>query len=168
MYPNNPMLQQQMAQLDQEYAQRKANIMQNFYAQNQQQNSWNQQNNQTQSVQQAAQPQPVQNVNWVYVSGVDGAKNQIVQPGQTVWMMDNNEPYFYVKAVDGVGSSSLRIFQFTEVQEVAPEQPEQPQIDLSKYVQRDEFEKLKAMVEQSASTNKKQPTKTNKGAEDNG
>ena len=31
----NPMLNQQMAQLDQEYAQRKANIMQSFYDQQQ-------------------------------------------------------------------------------------------------------------------------------------
>lgn len=164
MYSNNPMLNQQMAQLEQEFLQRKQNLMQSFYAQNQQQNNWNHQNTQTQQTQ--TQPQPVQNVNWVYVSGVDGAKNQIVQPGQTVWMMDNNEPYFYVKAVDGVGSSSLRIFQFAEVQETAPEQPEQ-KIDLSQYVQRDEFEKLKTMVEQSTSTSKKQPAKANKEV-DNG
>ncbi len=166
MYPNDPMLNQQMAQLEQEFAQRKANIVQNFYAKNQQQNSWNQQNNQTQSTQQAAQAQPVQNVNWVYVSGVDGAKNQIVQPGQTVWMMDNNEPYFYVKAVDGVGSSSLRIFQFSEVQEVTPEQPEQ-QIDPSHYVQRDEFDELKAQIEKLTNTQPKRQQKASKEV-DNG
>ena len=40
-----------------------------------------------------AQPAiPTQNVNWIYVAGVDGAKNQIVQPGNTAWMMDNR-PY---------------------------------------------------------------------------
>ena len=42
-----------------------------------------------------AQPQP--NVNWIQVAGIDGARNQIVQPGTTAWMMDNNAPYFYVK-----------------------------------------------------------------------
>ena len=166
MYSNNPMLNQQMAQLEQEFLQRKQNLVQNFYAQNQQQNSWNQQPTQAQQTQ--TQPQPVQNVNWVYVSGVDGAKNQIVQPGQTVWMMDNNEPYFYVKAVDGVGSSSLRIFQFAEVQEVVPEQPDQPQIDLSKYIQRDEFDALKAQLDQFVGANKKVSTKVNKGVESNG
>ena len=168
MYPNNPTLNQQMAQLEQEFAQRKANIVQNFYAQNQQQNSWNQQNNQTHSTQQEAQPQPVQNVNWVYVSGVDGAKNQIVQPGQTVWMMDNNQPYFYVKSVDNVGSSTFRVFQFAEVAEPANEQPEQPQIDLSQYVQREEFEKLKTQLEQLTTKQTKPSTKANKGVEDNG
>lgn len=37
-----------------------------------------------------AQPQP--NVNWIQVAGIDGARNQIVQPGTTAWMMDNNAP----------------------------------------------------------------------------
>lgn len=158
MYPNNPMLNQQIAMLDQKYAQEKANIMQNFYTQ--QQNNY-----QSAQTQQAQSVQPAQNVNWIPVSGVDGAKNQIVQPGQTAWMMDNNDPYFYVKSVDNVGSSSLRIFQFSEVQEESTEQPTQ-QIDLSQYVHRDEFDELKAMVEQSAVTQKKQTVKAKEA--DNG
>lgn len=157
------MLNQQMAQLDQEYAQRKANIMQSFYDQ-QQGGNWGRQN--AQGTQQSQTPN--QNVNWIYVSGVDGAKNQIVQPGQTAWMMDNNEPYFYVKSVDGVGSSAFRIFQFAEVQEVVPEQTAQPQIDMSQYVQRSEFDALKAQLEQLTNTQKKQPQKANKGVEENG
>ena len=156
----NPVLNQQMAQLEREYAQRKANIMQNFYDQ-QQGSNWNPQSAQP------TQP-PSQNVSWIYVSGVDGAKNHIVQPGKTAWMMDNNEPYFYVKSVDGVGSSTFRIFQFAEVQEVQPEQPAQPQIDMSQYVQRGEFDDLKAQLEQLTNTQKKQPQKANKGVEDNG
>lgn len=161
----NPMLNQQMAQLDQEYAQRKANLMQSFYNQPQI-SGWGQQNTQTA---QQAQPQTQnQNVNWVYVSGVDGAKNQIVQPGQTAWMMDNNQPYFYVKSVDGVGSSTFRIFQFAEVSETAPEQNAQPQIDLSGYVQRDEFEQLKNRLEQFTNQQRKPQNKQNKGEESNG
>ena len=159
----NPMLNQQMAQLDQEYAQRKANIMQSFYDQ-QQGGSWGRQS--AQGTQQSQSPS--QNVNWIYVSGVDGAKNQIVQPGQTAWMMDNNDPYFYVKSVDGVGSSTFRIFQFAEVQEVAPEQAAQSQIDLSQYVQRGEFDALTAQLEEYTSTQSKRQQKANKGVEDNG
>lgn len=162
MYPNNPMLQQQMALLDQEYAQKKNNLMQSFYNQ-MQQNNWGQQS--TQSTQQQSSGQ---NVNWIYVSGVDGAKNQIVQPGQTAWMMDNNDPYFYVKSVDGAGSSTFRIFQFAEVQEVVPEQITQPQIDLSQYVQRGEFDALKAQLDEYTSTQPKRQQKANKGVEDNG
>lgn len=158
----NPMLNQQMAQLDQEYAQKKANIMQNFYIQ-QQGGNWNQQNTQA-----AQQQSSGQNVNWIYVSGIDGAKNQIVQPGQTAWMMDNNDPYFYVKSVDGVGSSTFRIFQFAEVQEATQEQTTQAQIDMSQYVQRGEFDELKAKLEEYTSTQPKRQQKANKGVEDNG
>ncbi len=163
MYPNNPMLQQQMAQLDQEYAQRKANLMQSFYNQPQQNNGWGQQTGSAQT-----QAVPSQNVNWIQVSGIDGAKNQIVQPGQTAWMMDNNAPYFYVKSVDNVGSSTFRIFQFAEVADVAQEQPVQQQIDTSQYVQRAEFDELKMQLDQLTAKQTKQPVKANKGAEDNG
>ena len=152
----NPALNQQMAQLEREYEQRKASIMQNFY--NQSQGGWGQQN----------APVPAQNVDWIRVSGIDGAKNQIVQPGQTAWMMDNNEPYFYVKSADNVGSCTFRIFQFAEVQEVIQEQPEQLQIDLSQYVQRGEFEQLKALIEQFTNEQGKQSVKANKEVSDNG
>ena len=64
-------------------------------------------------------PQPIQqsgcNVNWIYVSGFDGARNQIVQPGQTCWMMDNNEPAIYVKSVDNMGTATLKGFGLTEI-----------------------------------------------------
>lgn len=151
----NPALNQQMAQLEQEYMQRRNELMQSFY--NQQNNNWNQQNNQT---------APTQNVDWIRVSGIDGAKNQIVQPGQTVWMMDNNEPYFYVKSVDKIGSPEFHAFFFKEVSESEINQrtmpEEQPQIDLSGYVQRGEFEQLKAMIEQLTNAQEKQPVKANK------
>lgn len=157
-----PEQQQKMTQLDREYAQRKADMMQSFYQQ--QGNNW------TPPAQMSAQTPPMstQNVNWIQVSGIEGAKNQIVQPGQTAWMMDNNQPYFYVKSVDNVGSSTFRIFQFTEVADVTPEQTVQPQIDTSQYVQRAEFDELKAQFEQLTSAQKKQPAKANKGVEDNG
>lgn len=157
------MLNQQMAQLDQEYAQKKANIMQSFYSQ-QQGGNWGQQSTQTTQQSQSSG----QNVNWIYVSGIDGAKNQIVQPGQTAWMMDNNDPYFYVKSVDGVGSSTFRIFQFTEVQDVSSEPQAQPQIDMSEYVQRSEFEQLKNRFDQLTNQQRKPQNKQNKGVENNG
>lgn len=162
MYSTNPALQQRMMQLDQKYAQEKANIMQSFY--NQQNTGWGQPTAQA-LVQQPAQ-QATQNVNWIQVNGIDGAKNQIVQQGCTAWMMDNNAPYFYVKSVDNVGSSTFRIFQFSEMAETVPEP--QPQIDPSQYVQRDEFDELKAQLEQLTTNNKKPPVKANKEVVDNG
>ena len=74
------------------------------------------------------------------MAGIEGAKNQIVQPGQTAWMMDNNSPVFYVKSVDGMGSATFKAFRFEEISPdcMAP-QPQQAQPD---YVTRAEFEDL--------------------------
>ena len=161
----NPALNQQMAQLEQEYMQRRNELMQSFCNQ-QNNNNWNQQNAQAQ------QAIPAQNVNWIQVSGIDGAKNQIVQPGQTVWMMDNNEPYFYVKTVDKIGSPEFHAFFFQEISESEINQrtmpTEQPQIDLSQYVQRGEFEQLKALIEQLTNAQEKRPAKANKEVVSNG
>lgn len=164
MYPN-PMLQQQMAQLDQEYAQKKANLMQSLYAQ-QQSSNWGQQNVSAQT------PAPSQNVDWVYVAGVEGARNQIVQPDCKVWMMDNNDPYIYVKSVDKFGSPEFHAFFIQEVPESELNQQNKPalqtQIDLSQYVQRAEFDALKAQLEEYTSMQPKRQQKANKGVEDNG
>lgn len=166
MYPNNPMFQQQMAQLEQEYAQKKANLMQSLYIQ-QQSGNWGQQGTSVQSTQHQSQ-----NVDWIQVSGIEGAKNQIVQQGCTAWMMDNNQPYFYVKSVNKIGSPEFHAFFFQEVSEAElnqqMSQPSQLQIDMSQYVQRGEFDALKARLEQLATAQKKQPVKANKGVEDNG
>lgn len=94
-----------------------------------------------QQYQQPYQPvAPVQNVNWIQVAGLEGARNQIVQPGNTAWMMDNNAPVFYVKAVDGMGSATLKAFRF---QEVPPESLTEiqtvPNGKDDKYVTREEF-----------------------------
>lgn len=61
------------------------------------------------------QPQQTNNVNWVYVNGIEGARNQIVQPNQVVWMMDNNDPRIYVKAVDSMGTATLKAFTLEEI-----------------------------------------------------
>ena len=66
-----------------------------------------------QSMQQS--PQPATNVTWIYVSGMSGAREQIVQPGQTAWMMDNNDPVIYVKSVDQMGSANLKAFKLDEI-----------------------------------------------------
>ena len=93
--------------------------------------------------QQTQPPVPTSNVNWIQVAGIEGARNQIVQPGHTAWMMDNNSPVFYVKSVDGMGSATFKVFQFAEI---APEalNPVQNQQNTPStyYVTRAEFNAL--------------------------
>lgn len=95
---------------------------------------------------QQPQPTPQQNVNWIYVNGIQGAREHIVQPGQTAWLMDNNDPIIYVKAVDAVGTSSLRAFQLVEV---APEQPAQaPAQPAEQYATREEVAAISKRLDQ--------------------
>lgn len=96
----------------------------------------------------AQQPAPqTANVNWIYVNGLAGARDHIVQPGQTAWMMDNNDPVIYVKAVDGMGSASLRCFQLVEFQPGAQQAQEQhPQIDMSNFATKDDVAKLEGQL----------------------
>ena len=44
---------------------------------------------------------------WIFVSSEEDARNRIVQPSQTAWFMDNNNPYFYVKSCDVSGALPL-------------------------------------------------------------
>ena len=90
------------------------------------------------------QPQaPTSNVNWIQVAGIEGARNQIVQPGHTAWMMDNNSPVFYVKSVDGMGSATFKVFQFAEISPEAlnPAQSQSKE-ERQEYVTRQEFDAL--------------------------
>ena len=95
----------------------------------------------------SGQPQqaqtPTSNVNWIQVAGIEGARNQIVQPGHTAWMMDNNSPIFYVKSVDGMGSATFKAFQFIEIQPEATRTAENQNSSANTdYVTRKEFDAL--------------------------
>lgn len=113
---------------------------------------------------QASIQQPtMQNVNWIPVSGYQGAKDHIVQPNTTAWMMDNNEPVFYVKSADNLGTTTFKAYRFEEI--VDPGQTvSTPQIDMSKYVQRDEFESLKKKIDKLTAPAQKSSAMANKEA----
>ena len=98
---------------------------------------------------QMQQPQPMTNVNWIYVNGMAGARDHIVQPGQTAWMMDNNDPVIYVKAVDNLGSATLRAFALQEIQPgAAPAQePQTQQITPDMFATREDIQRVEAKVD---------------------
>lgn len=106
---------------------------------------------QLQNMQQQFQPAPPTpqqpNVNWIQVAGIEGARNQIVQPGMTAWMMDNNAPLFYVKSVDGMGTATLKAFRFEEVSPDTLTAPQAAPANMDRqYVTRDEFNALLAKL----------------------
>lgn len=76
----------------------------------------------TQPVMPQPQPQPqpqmqVQNNNgngFIYVQGESGAKAYMVAPGNTVLLMDSEDPVFYLKSTDISGIPKMRIFDYKE------------------------------------------------------
>ena len=93
--------------------------------------------NQMQQVQQGNNAQT--NVSWIYVNGIQGARDHIVQPGQTAWMMDNNDPVIHVKAVDSMGTATLKSFQLIEINPQQTQQQTAPKIDVSQFATKDEI-----------------------------
>ncbi len=87
-------------------------------------------------------------INWV--QGEAGAKSYPVAPGQSAMLMDSENEVFYIKTVDASGMPlPLRIFDYKErfqekenkeVKE-SKQTKEIPQIDMSNYITREEFEK---------------------------
>lgn len=100
--------------------------------------------------------QPQTNVNWVQVTNIQQAKEQIVQPNNTVWMMDSSLPRIYVKSVSPVGKIDFQPYQLVPLdengnltnQQIPNQQQtnEQQFINNQNYVQVDDFNKLTQMV----------------------
>ena len=89
------------------------------------------------------------NVSWIYVNGVQGARDHIVQPGQTAWMMDNNDPVIHVKAVDSMGTATLKSFRLLEIDPQAQTQAAPaPQIDVSQFATKDEIKAVSDKLSQ--------------------
>lgn len=87
-------------------------------------------------------PPPTQNsIQWV--QGEAGAKAYDVKPGQTVLLMDSETNVFYIKSVDINGMPlPLEIYDYTKrTARNNSTPPELPQIDLSGFVTKEEFEK---------------------------
>lgn len=116
------------------------------------------QNQQYQQQQQMNYQQPIQpqtNVNWVQVTNIQQAKEQIVQPNNTVWMMDSSLPRIYVKSVSPVGKIDFQPYQLVPLDENGnlPNQQmpvqqmnEQQMATNENYVHIEEFNKLTKTV----------------------
>lgn len=123
-------------------------------------------------VQQAQQQQQSTNSGLIWVQGENAARAYMVAPNQSVMLMDSDSNTFFIKSADASGMPMpLRIFDYkerTQTQQqhspiAEPSAPVQPEIDLSGYVTREEFEKriseLAAVKKTTApSTQKKEKT----------
>ena len=117
---------------------------------------------QTQQVQTVPQSQNTQQSGngILWVQGESAARSYNVAPGMSVMLMDSDSNTFFIKSADASGMPlPLRIFDYTErTQQTQPHSPiteqsvPQPEIDLSGYVTRDEFEKRISELSQKPQT----------------
>lgn len=104
-----------------------------------------------------------QNTGITWVQGENSAKSYPVAAGQSVLLMDSENPVMYIKSTDQSGvPMPLRIFDYKERSQMRSNTQEERKID---YISRDEFnafkDEIKAELRQSKSTTnfKKQQTK---------
>ena len=80
----------------------------------------------------------------VWVQGEQAAKSYMVGAGNSVLLMDSDASRFYLKTADASGMPlPLRVFEYKEIQEGQKQIPQ-----TVNYITRDEFDQLKALVEQ--------------------
>lgn len=103
---------------------------------------------QLQSQYQQTMPQQTVNQGLLWVQGEAGAKSYLVAPNTTVLLMDSEGSRFYLKSTDNAGMPNLRTFEYTEVQQSAPEAPQMASENLdNKYVTRQEYSELRDKYE---------------------
>jgi hypothetical protein len=121
--------------------------------------------NQFQYAPQAPNNQQTQTNNLIWVQGENSAKSYPVSAGQSMLLMDSENPVMYIKSTDQSGMPlPLRIFDYKERAQAHSEHAQtaaEPKID---YISRDEFDAFKNEVReeirQSASVTTKPATTT--------
>lgn len=58
--------------------------------------------------------QPTSNIPWIQVPNIETAKNVMISPNQTAYIMNQNAPEFYVKSADSMGVAQMKFYRFTE------------------------------------------------------
>ena len=96
----------------------------------------------------------------IWVQGEAGAKSYLVAPNTTVQLWDSEAQVIYLKSADASGMPSMKIIDYTIRNSAQPQTAQiQPQSQTDLYVTKDEFDELKAKVQQMiAKENENEPT----------
>lgn len=111
----------------------------NMQANSQQRSMPTQQTQPSQSVQQTQNYEtPIQNIRFL---NSDEIKGYVVFPGTKEMLIDRAKGITYIKSANTMGESFSRIFRFEEISEedLDTKKPEQPVIDTSSFVKRDDL-----------------------------
>lgn len=85
--------------------------------------------------------------NAIYIrGGLEGAKNYPVTPGYTAWLIDEENKKFFIKFVNSSGIPTIKEFKYEEVE--TPD-TQASSGESSKYVLKEDFDKLYNKIEKS-------------------
>lgn len=111
-------------------------------------------------LQQQFAPQPQANSQQIiWVQGEAAAKSYMVAPGASVILMDIETTRFYIKTANNAGIPSMQTFEYTEVlpnqpttplQQTQPAPMPMPEDFTSKFVTKEEYDKVIDMVQKLA------------------
>lgn len=112
-------------------------------------------------MQQPIAQQPTQQI-LAWVQSEEEGINFPLNAGQSIFLMNQKEPYLYMKSVDQLGKST-----FIKKRLVDESDNQEPKIDLSQYIRKEELEnlitnKIQKEVEKKISELSFKPTKTKK------
>ena len=112
-------------------------------------------------MQQPIVQQPTQQI-LAWVQSEEEGMNFPLNAGQSIFLMNQKEPYLYMKSVDQLGKST-----FIKKRLVDESDNQEPKIDLSEYIRKEELEnlitnKIQKEVEKKISELSFKPTKTKK------
>lgn len=104
--------------------------------------------NQIPNIQQQMSHQPMNGGTFYFVNSQKEVEDWIVGAGQTVFFFDRNNSVFYIKSVAQNGlSQPVEVYDYSQ-RITSPEGSEiDANINMDKYITRDEFEALKAELE---------------------
>ena len=102
--------------------------------------------------------QPTSSIIWV--QGESAAKSYPVSAGQSILLMDSENPVMYIKSTDQSGMPlPLRVFDYKERNQ---NEKVKPQEEKNSYISREEFEKFKEEIKIEIKRTKRRPDEQNK------
>lgn len=112
-------------------------------------------------------PQTQTNNGLIWVQGETGAKSYLVAPNTTIMLMDSENSLFYLKSADASGMPMpLRTFEYKEITQGATPPNTAitpPEIDLNKFVTREELNEILANLTVSEQAKRKKKDEADNG-----
>lgn len=95
------------------------------------------------------------NIPWIQVPNIEAARNIMIRPNQTAYMMNQNAPEFYVKTADAMGVATIKFYKFEEYNPETEIAVKMSQAQTDNFVTLDQFNSFVSSVSSELESIKK-------------